>query len=352
MNKLTYFKIGLFVISATVIAVIGIVVLGAGALFKKKQLVETYIEESVQGLDIGSPMKFRGVLVGKVDEITLTNVEYPTRRRYVLVRVDITSNVFEFRLGDLTDPIFASELERGFRVRLAAQGLTGVAYLEADYLNPVFHPPLPIDWQPKYPYLPSGRSRITQLSDSLERILRNVEEINIPQLTASVEKSLMAMTKLAEGANLEKIGVQANALLNELTETSRQLKNLVGHPELNSALTDAAAAASGARRIIEQAEEPLSQMLADLPRAAESLDRLVKRLDSVSADLPETSAQARQTLQRLNRLLAGQQQDIEKTVENLRSISENMKELTDSSVKYPSQVLFGLPPPPSKVMQR
>jgi phospholipid/cholesterol/gamma-HCH transport system substrate-binding protein/paraquat-inducible protein B len=352
MNRLTYFKIGLFVISATLIAVIGIVALGAGALFKKKHLVETYIEESVQGLDIGSPMKFRGVLMGKVDEITLTNVEYRTRRRYVLVRVDITSNVFEFRLGDLTDPIFAGELERGFRVRLAAQGLTGVVYLEADYLNPVFHPPLPIDWRPKYPYLPSGRSRIIQLSDSLERILRNIEEINIPQLTASVEKSLMAMTKLAEGANLEKIGVQANALLNELTETSRQLKNLVGNPELNAALTDAAAAASGARRIIEQAQEPLSQMLADLPRAAESLDRLVKRLDSVSADLPGTSAQARQTLQRLNRLLAGQQQDIEKTVENLRSISENMKELTDSSVKYPSQVLFGVPPPRSKVMQR
>ena len=160
------------------------------------------------------------------------------------------------------------------------------------------------------------------------------------------------MTKLAEGANLEKIGIQANALLNELTETSRQLKNLVGNPELNAALTDAAAAASGARQIIEQAQEPLSQMLADLPRAAESLDRLVKRLDSVSADLPGTSAQARQTLQRLNRLLAGQQQDIEKTVENLRSISENMKELTDSSVKYPSQVLFGVPPPRSKVMQR
>lgn len=352
MNKLTYFKIGVFVISATVIAVIGIVVLGAGTLFKKKNLVETYIEESVQGLDIGSPMKFRGVLVGKVDEITLTNVEYPTRRRYVLVRIDITSNVFEFPLGDPRDPTFMSELERGFRVRLAAQGLTGVAYLEADYLNPVFHPPLPIEWQPKYPYVPSGRSRITQLSDSLERILRNVEEINIPQLTASVEKSLLAMTKLAEGANLEKIGVQADALLNELTETSRQLRNLVGNPELKSALTDAAAAASGARRIIDEAEKPLSQMLADLPRATESLDRLVKRLDSVSADLPETSAQARQTLQRLNRLLASQQQDIEKTVENLRSISENMKELTDSSVKYPSQVLFGMPPPPSKVMQR
>jgi phospholipid/cholesterol/gamma-HCH transport system substrate-binding protein len=352
MNKLTYFKIGLFVISATVLAVIGIVALGAGALFKQKNLVETYIEESVQGLDIGSPMKFRGVLVGKVDEITLTNVEYPTRRRYVLVRVDITSNVFEFPLGDPTDPIFRSELERGFRVRLAAQGLTGVAYLEADYLNPEFNPPLEIDWQPKYPYIPSARSRITQLSDSVERILRNIEAIDIPQLTASVEKSLLAMTKLAEGANLEKIGIQANALLNELTETSQQLKNLVANPELKSAFADAAAAAGGARRIIEQAEKPLGQMLADLPRAAESLDRLVTRLDAVSADLPETSVQARQVLQRLNRLISGQQQDIEKTLENLRVISENVKELTDSSLKYPSQVLFGTPPPPSKVMPR
>jgi phospholipid/cholesterol/gamma-HCH transport system substrate-binding protein/paraquat-inducible protein B len=352
MNKLSYFKIGLFVISATVIAVIGVVVLGVGTLFQRKTLVETYIEESVQGLDIGSPMKFRGVLVGKVDEITLTNVEYPTRRRYVLVRVNISSNVFQFPLGNPGDPGLTRELERGFRVRLAAQGLTGVAYLEADYLSPERNPPLEIDWRPTYPYIPSARSRIVQLSDSLERILRNIEDINIPQLTSSVEQSLAAMTKLAEGANLEKIGTQANALLNELRDTSRQLRNLVGNPELQAALADASAAAGSARRIIEKAEQPLDQMLADLPRASESLDRLVKRLDSVSADLPETSAQVRQTIQRLNRLISSQQQDIEKTVDNLRSISENMKELTDSSVKYPSQVLFGTPPPPSKVMQR
>jgi hypothetical protein len=29
-----------------------------------------------------------------------------------------------------------------------------------------------------------------------------------------------------------------------------------------------------------------------------------------------------------------------------------MKEITDNSKKYPSQVLFGAPPPPSKVMQK
>jgi len=352
MNKLSYFKIGVFVISATVLAVIGIVVLGVGSVFQRNPLVETYIEESVQGLDVGSPMKFRGVLVGKVDDITLTSAVYNTRRRYVLVRIGITSNLFQFPLADPNDPAFRSELERGFRVRLAAQGLTGVAYLEADYLDPERNPPLEIDWQPKYPYIPSARSRILQLGDSVERILQNFEQLDIPQLTSSIEKSLAAITKLAEGANVEKIGAQANALLTEVRETNRQLKDLIASPELKSTLVDAAAAASSARQIIERAEKPLNQMLADLPRVAESLEQLAKRLDSVSADLPDTSAQLRQTVQRLNRLISGQQQDIEKTVDNLRSISENLKELTDDSKKYPSQLLFGAPPPPSKVMQR
>ena len=114
----------------------------------------------------------------------------------------------------------------------------------------------------------------------------------------------------------------------------------------------AAAATAGARQIIERAEKPLNQMLADLPRAAESLERLAKRLDSVSADLPDTSGQLRQTLRRLNYLISSRQQDIEKTVDNLRSMSENLKELTDEARKYPAQVFFGVPPPPSKVMQR
>ena len=65
-----------------------------------------------------------------------------------------------------------------------------------------------------------------------------------------------------------------------------------------------------------------------------------------------TSGQLRQTIQRMNRLIANQQRDIEKTMDNLRAVSENMKEITDNSKKYPSQVLFGAPPPPSKAMQR
>jgi phospholipid/cholesterol/gamma-HCH transport system substrate-binding protein/paraquat-inducible protein B len=306
----------------------------------------------VQGLDVGSPVKFRGVPVGRVEEISLTSAVYSTRRQYVLVRMSISTNVFQFPVNDPKSAALRHELDRGFRVRLAPQGLTGVAYLETDYLDPERNPPLEIDWQPYYPYIPSTRSRITQLSEAVERILQNFADINIPQITGSIEKSLGAMTRLAESAHLEKIGSQANALLTEVRDTNRQINALVSSADLKSALADASATAGRARQLIERAEKPVNQMLADLPQAVESMNRLVKRLDAVSNDLPETSAQLRQTLQRVNRLLATQQREIEKTMENLRGISENMKEITDNSKKYPSQVLFGAPPPPSKVMQK
>lgn len=352
MEKFSYFKIGIFVISAVVIGIIGVVVLGVGTIFQKKNIVETYIDESVQGLDVGSPVKFRGVPIGRVEQISLTSAEYATRREYVLVRVSISSNILQFPVNDPRSPQLKQALDRGFRIRIAPQGLTGVAYLEADYLEPERNPPLEIDWQPEYPYIPSTRSRITQLSEAVERILRNFSDIDIAQLSQTIDKSIVAITKLAENANLDKIGAQANALLSELRQTNRQINTLVSNPELKTAVADVSASAGRARQIIERAEKPINQMLTDLPQATESLNRLVKRLDSAASDLPQTSTELRQTIQRMNRLLANQQRDIEKTMDNLRAVSENMKEITENSKKYPSQVLFGAPPPPSKAMQR
>ena len=320
--------------------------------FRKKTSVETYIDESVQGLDVGSPAKFRGVPIGRVEQISLTSAEYATRREYVLVRVSISSNILQFPVNDPRSPQLKQALDRGFRIRIAPQGLTGVAYLEADYLEPERNPPLEIDWQPEYPYIPSTRSRITQLSEAVERILRNFSDIDIAQLSQTLDKSIVAITKLAENANLDKIGAQANALLSELRQTNRQINTLVSNPELKTAVADVSASAGRARQIIERAEKPINQMLTDLPQATESLNRLVKRLDSAANDLPQTSTELRQTIQRMNRLLANQQRDIEKTMDNLRAVSENMKEITENSKKYPSQVLFGAPPPPSKAMQR
>jgi phospholipid/cholesterol/gamma-HCH transport system substrate-binding protein/paraquat-inducible protein B len=352
MQTWSYFKIGVFVISAVVIGVIGVVALGVRTIFQKQVLVETYIDESVQGLDIGSAVKFRGVQVGEVEKITLTSVEYPTRRRYVLVRVGLDPSMFQYPLVDAGGPGFDTEIQKGLRVRLAAQGLTGVAYLEADYLDPARYPPLAIDWQPVYPYIPSAQSTITRLTESVDRILRNVENVDIQRLTETIEKSLSTITKFTTGAGLDKIGPQVNAILTEIGHTNRELKAIMTSPELKSTLADASAAAASARQIFAQAEKPLNKILADLPETSERIKNLAGQMDAASADLPETTGHLKETLRRLERFIASQQDDLQVTVQNLRAITENVKEITDNAKSYPGQILFGSPPPPAKAFTR
>ena len=352
MNKLSYFKIGLFVISATVLAVIGIIVLGVGSVFQRTALVETYIEESVQGLDIGSPMKFRGVLVGKVEEITLTSAVYDTKRRYVLVRIGITSNLFQFPLADPNDPSFKSELDRGFRVRLASQGLTGVAYLEADYLDPERNPPLEIDWQPKYPYIPSARSRIVQLSDSVESILQNFEQLDIPRLVNSVDKSLTAITRMAEGANVEKIGAQANALLTEVRETNRQLKDLSRQSgaqiDTRRCRRNRGQRAPDHRARGKALEPNAGRSAASLGKSG-AVGETARFRFGGSAGHERSAPPDRSTAEPL---------DLQPATGHRKDCGQPTLDIGESErahgrfQKYPSQLLFGGPPPPSKVMQR
>ena len=115
--------------------------------------------------------------------------------------------------NDPRSPALEAEIDQRLSRALAPQGLTGVAYLEADYLDPERNPPLEIDWQPEYPYIPSTRSRITQLSDAVEHILRTSNDIDIARLSQRIEKSIVTITKACRRAPISiKSVTQANAL--------------------------------------------------------------------------------------------------------------------------------------------
>ena len=143
--KANYFKLGLFVVGAVIAGVIVLVVIGSGRWFQPRLTIETYFNESVQGLDVGSKLKYRGVVIGEVKSIGFTYNKYQQdkpmqqRARYVLVEAQIQPKLLGGRAGagDLTEQKSANlEIERGLRMRLAPQGITGTSYLEIDYVEP------------------------------------------------------------------------------------------------------------------------------------------------------------------------------------------------------------------------
>ena len=76
-----YFKVGAFVLTGALLIGSFTVILGGGDYFAEKVVIETYFDESVQGLEVGSPVKLRGVQVGSVSSIGFVRTRTPSRPR-------------------------------------------------------------------------------------------------------------------------------------------------------------------------------------------------------------------------------------------------------------------------------
>ncbi|MGB2688079.1 MAG: MlaD family protein [Desulfobacterales bacterium] len=347
-----YFKIGLFVVAASVIGMVSIIVLGAGSFFQKKVFVETYFVDSVQGLEEGASLKFRGVRIGKISEITLVGKAYPTERQYVLIRAALFPDTFRVMCTPANGSDLNKEVEKGLRIKLSFQGLTGAAHLEMDYMDPKLNPFLNFEWQPKYCYIPSTSSTIRRFSDALDKILRNFEGIDLKNIGENFNTSLKELSRVLSRVNLGKVGEQAETLLSELRETNRRVANLLKDPKIDTLLPDAAATMAAARRIVEDTEKPMSQLLDAFKKVSAGVEKLSTQLDPITNDTTESVAHLKRILRQLDSLISDQQPDIETAVENIRRISENLKEITENAKKYPSQVLFGEPPPHPKTGEK
>ncbi|MCB1315836.1 MAG: MCE family protein, partial [Leptospiraceae bacterium] len=237
-----YFKLGLFVISAFILGVIALLVLGLGQIFQKNTYIETYLDESVQGLDIGSPVKYRGVKVGVVNEIDFVrNVydldpdseEFFEYGKYVYIRINLQRG---FGSSSVTgnDAVLEQLIEDGLRVRLAAQGLTGQAYLEVDYLPPDRNPPLPITWEPDVTYIPSAPSAISRLSSAVDNIVEKIDQTEVTQIARDLDRLLVLLADNVEAARIPELTREMTLTLSEIRRTNAEIRTVVGSEQFQS----------------------------------------------------------------------------------------------------------------------
>jgi ABC-type transporter Mla subunit MlaD len=342
-----YFKLGLFVIGAVVAGIAVLTIIGTGRWFKPRTTIETYFNESVQGLDLGSKMKYRGVTIGEVTRISFTYVEYEQdkpmnqRKRYVLVEAQIEPRLVGGKAAnDITSPESSKlEVERGLRVHLAPQGITGTNYLELDYVEPPAAPTLPIDWVPEHIYIPSTPSTVSTFvsaaSDILERLRHldlettignlnklllttneRVAGLDTATITQHADRTLSKLDATLDALQSKKISNEAVGLLAELRQTNDELKTFLANPALAKLPGDTSATLAGVRELVN------------------------------NPALPQSIAHLERTLSRLDRIFGAGEADLGTTFQNLRQITDNLRDLTEDAKRYPSNVLFGAPPRP------
>lgn len=324
--KANYFKLGLFIIIAVVLGVIGVLVLGAGKLFEKRIILETYLNESVQGVDIGSKVKFRGVPVGNIRRIDFTRNRYEQekpplqRRSYVRIEMEMSADALGAKTETIVNEDLPREIQNGLRVRLTALGVTGTSYLEVDYLDPDKNPPLPIDWKPDYPYIPSAPGALGRIVSSAEDVFAQLEKINFERIANNVELLVVSLDNKVSELPLGMLGTNATALLTEIRTSNERIQKLLDRPEIDSMLKDGSGALAGLRRTAE------------------------------SPEITNSLVQIQRTLRRLDQLVAGKENELSVSLDNLRALTENLRELSENAKRFPAQLFFGEPPKPSKTL--
>ena len=310
-QKPRYFRIGLFVVVALVVLAGGLIAFGAGQMFRPRIYIETYVDGTVQGIDVGSPVKFRGVPIGRVNAINFTFNEYETARQvdrfnYVLILMEIDREMFPGMFEENLTPIIEKNVAQGMRARIEPQGVTGINYIDINYVNdPNQFPPLAIDWNPHHYYIPSAPGQLTNMLYSTNNIMRQIEELNIGGMSNSLTQLLANLNKEVTGADITKISTDLQTLVGELRETLKAA-NIGGVSE-------------DARKLFEAAR----QMVDGLEKSNTQLREVLRNLE------PATR-------------ISGPQ--IRELVRNLTLASENFAQFSAEVKRRPSLLLWGTPP--------
>jgi phospholipid/cholesterol/gamma-HCH transport system substrate-binding protein len=277
-RKSTNFILGLFVILGFLLAVAGIIWVGASSFFQKGQRYISYFDESVEGLQADSSVKYRGVDVGRVEQIRVA----PDNK---LVGVVMKINL----RGDLPKTTIA---------QLRAAGITGVKFIGLDRPSPEEQALSPkIDFFSEYPIIPTRPSEIQRLLAAANVILEKFQLIDTKGISDQVMLTTKAMQNFFQGKEMTGILVKLHGTAGNLDRFTGRLDDKVSAKKLDEIL-------GGTRDSIKQINELLASVQKDLQ--AMKLPETVSRYRTVARDaaaltdnLQRASASLDQFLDRL-----------------------------------------------------
>jgi len=245
-------KLGLFVVVGSLLTITAAAFFGMRSLRKETVDYESFFDEAVTGLEIGSAVKFRGVTIGNV-----SSIDVAPDRRHVEVTYELGVTVLG-RLGLATGKGQRTRLPTppDLRAQLGTSGVTGAKYISIDFFDiksnpaPVLPFPLPRNCIAVAP------STLKSLEDSLMRAVDS-----FPTLTQDVGKVLGHVNLLLSELEVEHLPKRATRVLDNTDRTLELLQTKIEQVKTKELSSDAL-------RALEQ----LAQMTAQVQSLIEQFD--------------------------------------------------------------------------------
>ena len=311
-----YVKIGLFVVLGFAAALA--LAIGLGATQTRRVTVDlfTYFNESVQGLEVGSPVTFRGVRIGRVGDITIA-----PDHRLVEVRMAIdVASVEQLGLvpkGEYERTRIFPEPPSDLRAQLGSLGLTANKYIAVDFFDPKSNPPPDLPFPPRSHYIPAATSLTKGLEDSLAKAMDQATQFldHGTHVVDDVDRIVADLERGGAGNNAARTIAQAGDAMENL---NRLVKGV-----------DRA-------KIVENG----GATLASLRVAANDLTKI---MGSIQGDhgLLATTQRSVSSFGEAGKNVAGATRDLDATLGDIREAAAAFRELADELERQPDMLLKG-----------
>ncbi len=230
------FWIGVFVFLGFSLFAFFILWLGAARWFQEYQRYATYFDTSVEGIEPGTPVKYQGIPVGRVETVHLA----PDGK---LIEI-----VMEIETG--------MRVDTSLRVKQALASIAGGKFLQLFYPEHTEHyPPLPLSFEPPYPVIPSAPSDIETLEMALNEVINNLRLIDTKGISDGTKRFL------------------------------NSIADFVDNPQLKMAIEDAAQVTAHLQQLLQQFDS--TRVIAHIGQASQEMMRTTQKLAQTVTDLQQ-----------------------------------------------------------------
>jgi len=234
-NKAHYARIGFTVVLGAALIVGTLIYLGGFHDSNSEYLVETYTDNSVSGLSVGSPVNLFGVKVGEVREITFSLGTYwdcgadtnDFGRVSIVMALDKRLlGWFEGGNAELFE-IVRERTEKGLRATVTSNGITGLSRVDLKLTEDEPMPPLPA-WKPRYPLIPPSPSLMDNFAVAATKLMNKLKKIDLAVVWSNVNRTADAAAQASESANaiLEGSRTSVRQIMEDVREATTSVKEL------------------------------------------------------------------------------------------------------------------------------
>ena len=306
----TKFRVGVFVVLGFVIIFIAVVWLGLSHHLEKGRYYVAYFDESVQGLNKDSPVKYRGVSIGRVGSIS--------------VAPDATLVEVVLKIDPEVKP------DVNFVAQLKAVGITGIMFVELDRRKPSDPDLTPrIGFPSKHPIIPTKPSEIQQIISEINQVLEQLKSFDLADISIKVKSILNNFDQTMNEMRLAELSQKMANSLAQFDKTLISVETAAG--SLSALSRNADGTVAEMTEILQANKQEVYEAVAALNRSLKSAGKLIESGHDVVGNTDERIQH-----------LTGQ---LWLTLQKLDRTADNLNRAIDRIADQPSQLLFGKPLP-------